>query len=233
MSKIEQTIAKLLAKAESTNHPAEAEAFMAKAEELMLKHGIEQAMLQHGPGTKRDEIVTVRITIRNGHGYAAAMASIVHALAPSFSVRTLQTILNDGGRIVFLIGHKSDVAQAETLANSLTAQSRTQALYWWKTEGKATHPYATDNQAYLARREFIFAFASGVRSRLEETRNRVVEETGSALVLVDRVQAVDGWIDENMKVGKGRRTSRRTGGWAARQAGHAAGREAVGQKSIK
>lgn len=234
--KIEATIAKLLAKAEGTNHPAEAEAFMAKAEELMLKHGVERAHLEaKAPGTKREAIVTSKIHIPNGHGYAAAMGAIAHAVAPSFSLRSLKSSLYDGAQVVWFIGHKSDVEQAEVLANSLIGQARSQALHWWKTEGRATHPGYTDNDAYLARREFIFAFASGVRARLEETRNRVVEEagTGTALVLVDRAKLVDQWVDENMQVGKGRRTNRTHGSYAAAAAGRQAGRDAVTQKAVK
>lgn len=232
---IESTITKLLAKAEGTTNPHEAEAFMAKAEELMLKHGIEQAQLQaHLPGHKKEEIVTVRFTIRNGHGYAAAMADIAHTIAPHFSIRSMQTILNDGGRVMWYVGHKSDVEQAERLALSLTEQSRTQALHWWKTEGKATQWWATDNDAFLARREFIHAFARGVGSRLAETRTRVVEEAapGTALVLVERGKLVDNWIAENMQVGKGRATRRRDGGEQARAAGREAGRKAVTSKEI-
>lgn len=233
---LETKIANLLAKAESTNHPAEAEAFMAKAEELMLKHGIERANLEaKRPGQKREDIVTVRITVKNGHGYASAMAASAHYIAPFFSVRSLKSSLPDGGQVIWLIGHKSDVEQARTLAESLMEQGRKQALHWWKTEGKATMPWASDNDAYLARREFIFAFASGAQSRLEETRSRVVEEaaTGTALVLVERSKLVDNWIDENMQVGKGRASSRKSGGYEARVAGKAAGREAIGTKALK
>ena len=177
MSAIETKIAGLLAKAEATPFPAEAEAFMAKAEELMLKYGIELANVQaRKPGQKREEIVTVRFNIPNGHGYAAAMAHIAHTIAPNFSIRSLQSLMGDGGRVMWYIGHKSDVEQAERLAQSLMEQSRTQALHWWKTEGKAGSPWATDNDAFLARREFIYAFARGAGSRLEETRAFVVPD---------------------------------------------------------
>lgn len=235
MSGIETKIANLLAKAEATTFPAEAEAFMAKAEELMLKYGIEQAQLQaHLPGQKREEIVTVRFMIRNGHGYAAAMADIAHTIAPNFSIRSMQSAMGDGGRVIWYVGHKSDVEQAERLAQSLTEQSRKQALHWWKTEGKAGSPWATDNEAYLARREFIHAFARGVGSRLAETRSRVVEESapGTALVLVERSKLVDSWVSENMQVGTARQTKRRSGGYEARVAGREAGRKAVTNKEL-
>lgn len=238
MASIEDKIAKLLTKAEGTTNPHEAEAFMAKAEAMMLENGIERAMLENRhPGQRREDIIQTRVHLKNGHGYAKAQLAIFHAVAPSFSVRSLQSGMYDGSWMAFLIGHKSDVEQAKTLASSLMEQARKQALHWWKTEGK--HAYAgvtdlTDNDAYLARREFIYAFASGVRNRLQETRSRLVEEatTGTELVLVERGKLVDNWIDENMKVGKARSSNRNHGGYAAAKAGRQAGRDAIGTKEV-
>lgn len=226
---MEERIAKLLAKAEGTTNPHEAEAYMAKAEELMLKFGIDRANLaSHTVGARREEIVIKKVVIKNGHGYADAMAKIGHAVGANFSLRTLQGSLSDGGRVVWLIGHTSDVDAAETLCNSLILQSRAQALHWWKTVG-------VGDDAYLARREFIYSFASGVRSRLAETRNRVVAESaaGTDVALVDRARLVDSWVDENVSVGKGRTSRRSAGSAAAAQAGFQSGREAVSLKTLK
>ena len=234
MTNLETKIAALLSKAESTNHPAEAEAFMRKAEELMLKHGIERANLEARENQRQDEIVTSRVHVPNGHGYAAAMAMIAHRTAGSFSVRTLQSNLYRGERVVWFIGYSRDVEQAQKLFGSLATQSRKQALYWWKTEGKALYGRPSDNDAYLARREFIYAFGVGAGDRLSEIRNRTVEEAeaGTSLVLADRRKKVDSWIEENIQTTKGRNTSRRTGGRAARLAGQQAGREAVSPAEI-
>lgn len=233
---IEDKVAKLLAMAEGTTNPHEAETFMAKAEELMLQYGIERAQLAaKRPGAKREEIVTVKVTIPNGHGYADAMVQIAFAVAPSFSIKAYKSNLPDGGRVAWFVGHKSDVDQAEMLFNSLLIQSKAQAVAWWRSEGKQLHPFYSDNDAYLARREFIYAFASGVRSRLGEIRNRVVAEAeaGTALVLVDREKFVDQWVRDNMTFGRARSTQRRAGSYNAATAGHRAGREAVNTKAVK
>ena len=241
---IEATIAKLLAKAEGTTNQHEAEVFMAKAEELMLKHGVERAQLEAkkvGATKKTTPIVTKRIHIPDGSGYALAFLAIGHEVGPSFNVRTLQSSNSyDNSKTLWFIGHADDVEDATTLFTSLKAQAQPAAVAWWRSEGKAQHIQSqwgykpSDNDAYLARREFIFGFARGAGSRLRETRNRVVHEAGSGaeLVLVDRKQAVDRWIDENMQVGRGRATNRRTGGAGARAAGNEAGRKAVGNRSI-
>lgn len=235
---IEDRIAKLLAKAEGTDNALEAEAYMTKAEELMLQHGIERAQLEAKgkPGTKREEIVTVRVHIPNGHGYADAMLQTGFAVAPAFQVRPLKSNGYDGSRWAWFIGHKSDVDQAEQLFKSLIVQAQQQAKSWWRSEGKAQQPYASDNEAYLARREFIYAFASGVRERLAETKNRVVAEAGvgTELVLVDRRKLVDDWVSSNIEFGKARAGGRSThGGYAAAQAGKQAGREAVNPRSLR
>ena len=233
---MEEKIAKLLSKAEATTNPHEADAYMAKAEELMLRFGIDRANLESKrPGTKRQKIVVKKIKIPNGHGYARAMVNIAHAVGPSFSLRTLQSNMSDGSRMAWLIGHSVDVDDAETLLNSLIIQSKAQAIVWWKQEGKPAQPWATNRDAYLARREFIYSFATGVRFRLSEIRNRVVEEsiTGTALVLVDRSKLVDRWVDENLKVGNGRSTHRRLGSHEASVAGNAAGRDAVSSRALK
>lgn len=234
---LEAKIANLLNKAENTDNPHEAEAFMAKAEEMMLKNGIDRANLEvHLPGNRREAIVTVRWTIPNGSGYAMAEARVAHAVAPSFDVRSFETNLGGRkGRMIWYVGHKSDVAQVRELAESLVAQSRSQAKHWWKTEGKAEQPLASSDDAFYARRQFITSFAEGVESRLYETRKKVVAEAapGTALVLADRGQLVTTWVEDNMNVGKARGSSAKGGGSSARSAGRSAGRSAISPKSLR
>ena len=234
---IETKIAKLLAKAEGTTNAHEAEAFMAQAEKLMLKYGIDQANLEATkPGAAKQEVVVVTVPVPDGHGYAIALVALATYIAPNFSVRMLQSAMPKNGKMLWFIGHRSDVDDAIRLFNSLSVQGIAQAKHWWRTEGKPGFLWVqpTDNDAYLARREFIYAFGRGAGSRLAETRNQVVAEAGAGteLVLVDRAKLVDNWIDRNLQVSQGRKTTRRTGVAEARSAGYESGRNAVNGKAL-
>lgn len=239
-TEIEIKIAKLLNLAENTTNAHEAEAFTAQAEKLMLKYNIEQATLdaakqKSGAATDLD-VVIEQVHIADGHGYALAMLEIAHYIGPSFSLRTLQSSVKDSSaKVAWFIGHRSDVEQAVTLFRSMMIQSKDQAVSWWRTTGKHSTIWMTDNDAYLARREFIFAFGRGVGSRLQETLGKVVAESaaGTELVLVDRRAQVDRWVEGNLKIGKGRTSSRRGGGNAARSAGFQAGRDAINGKALR
>src|SRR6266704_2970169 len=67
----------LLAKAESTSFAEEAEAYTAKAQELMARHSIDYALLSVGTGI-RDQPVGRRIGIDNPY---AAPKVLLHAAA--------------------------------------------------------------------------------------------------------------------------------------------------------
>lgn len=230
---ITEKVALLLAKAEGTTNPHEAEAYTKKAEALMLKHGIDLAMAEaRRPGTKADPIIIERIRVRGP--FRMAYSGYGVAVAPAFNIKSYKSKVSNSEEDIWLVGHTSDVEQATTLVNSLLVQAPQALDYWWRTEGAELNPaYNTMNQ-YLAKREFLFAFASGVRSRLAETRRQVVEESGpgTELVLVDRSKLVQDWIGQNMSFSKAKGRGLKGGTESAARAGHAAGREAVGQRSV-
>lgn len=229
-----EKVALLLAKAEGTDNPAEAEAYTAKAEELMLKHGIEEAHVQaKRPGAKADPIIIERIHIKGT--YESATVTYGYAVAPSFHCKSYQSKnQRDGGLFIWLVGHTSDVEQAAILVRSMLVQSEMAMRHWWENGGRERSGYDRSTKK-LARRQFMFGFGNGVRERLREIHNRVVEESepGTALVLFDRAKKVDYWVDEYLTFGKNRSRSLKGGSYAAGEAGHQAGREAVGQRSIQ
>lgn len=234
---IAEKVGLLLAKAEATDNPAEAEAYTRKAEELMLKHNIDQAMVaSKRPGSKVDEIVMVSIPTVSQ--YNAALVTYGGVVAASFNLKAYTSLTTGKGASapswIWLVGHQSDVYQAVPLVQSLLVQAEHAMRYWWGTEGRDVCGHLPKSRQYAARREFFFAFASGARQRLMETRNRVVQEsgTGTDLVLRDRASVVDEWTKNNVSTTKSMAGRVKGGDWSARVAGHAAGREAVGQRSV-
>lgn len=234
---IGEKVALLLAKAEGTDNPLEAEAYTRKAEELMLKHNIDQATIAaKRPGHKADAIVMERIPTVSQ--YNAALVTYGGVVAASFSLKSYtQLVTGQGAQAVsyiWLVGHQSDIDQAVPLVKSLLVQADHAMRYWWDNEGRDVCAHLGKSKQYAARREFFFAFASGARQRLSETRDRVVQEagTGTDLVLVDRAKVVDQWARDNVATGRSRAGRTQAGDYSARVAGHAAGREAVGQRSV-
>lgn len=230
-------INKLLAKAESTN-AAEAEALMAAAEKLMVKHGIEQAMLdahKAGNGQASDQIVQVRMDFTGA--YRGEMINL--GVAVCRGLGALQNLQYSGGTgkvfSLYIIGYQSDVDNAMTLINSLQVQSMVAVKEWWKGS-KASYSWQSSYDQEKARRSFVHGFGSGAGRRIHDSRLSVIKEaeatsTGTELVLVNRSQAVQAHFDGIAK-GKGRsRTA--TGRDGAASQGFAAGQKAnTGGKSM-
>lgn len=238
MSGMQDKIAKLLAKAEATDNEHEADAFTAMAERLMVKWGIEEAVVRSkmGNGAKAEAIVVE--SIRFEGRYAPAHISLgASVLAGLGNLRCLQTThRGENARSLKIIGHEGDVARAIQLLTSLQLQVVTAQRKWWRTFG--SKDYLTENEKFKARRQFVMSFGSTVGERLAKIRREeiVVTDTqsgvvGTALVLLDRKAAVD----EYMTSAYGKLRSGR--GMQGSNYGHSEGRQAgntarLGQTSM-
>lgn len=229
-----ELIKQLLAKAESTT-PEEAEALTEHAERLMLKYGIEQAMLDSKKGDKAgDAVVTDTITFTGS--YRLEWLSLANQVCQGLgTLRTLKSTYKNKWARVYIIGYSSDVARAKMLIESLQTQCQVATRAWWKghkTEYLSDTPY--DQEA--ARRSFAKGFGIGAGTRIFTNRNRVVREsgTGTELVLVGRQQKVDAVFasiakgKDNSRGGKGSHAARGAGIRAGEQA--VTGEQAVGQR---
>jgi hypothetical protein len=249
--KYAEKIAKLLALAESTTNPGEAEVFTAKAQELMTQYAISEAMVREREGKPREEIIEGHI-IYSGT-YAKAYAEIGIAIARQNNCKPLigetyvkQALKTDSNRTrmvkgsdLHVIGFESDVARVKLLDSSLHIQCSI-ALTNWVKEGHLEGLWDA-NEKTRARREFIYGFASGVREKLREARIKgqqeaTAEEAERAEVSVDeasesvglilrsRKDQVNDWYDEQW--GGRTRSSRRSyrmGNASASGAGRSAG----------
>jgi hypothetical protein len=232
----------LLAKAEDpAATESEAEAFTAKATELMAKYGIEQALLadaQPDSGKPADRIITV--TAPWAREKQSFVAGIVEALRGRAVMKT-----GPAGYRVHMFGFESDLERAELLYTSLLLQMTNQLAH-------VQVPYYDEPRVY--RRSWILGFRVEVVQRLREAEKRATERAmgggGTAgmgpgvsgrstdLVLADRAAIIERRVNDEYGKLKGRRTTFRGTGFAAGQAagsranigqvGLAGGRRAIG-----
>lgn len=182
------TVRKLLAKAEGAATPAEAEAYMAKAVELMARHGIDEALLSAArPG--RDEIGPLRIAMQDT--YSAGMARLLGWTASALGCRWIMHGAR-GGKVaaVTVFGHASDRRRVELLYTSLQLQATSRLV-------RVRPPRAGESVAAY-RRSWLRGFAAEVHRRLvcAEDAARATAAQGSAgcsvaLALADRRQQVE------------------------------------------
>jgi hypothetical protein len=160
----------LLAKAESTDFPQEADAFTAKAQELMTRHRIDHALLVAATG-ERDQPVTRRIAVDNP--YEAPKTLLLQVVAEANSCRAVWT-----KRFGFttVVGFPTDLDSTELLFTSLLVQA-TRAM----TQAKPTTDEYGRNTTRSYRQSFLTAYASRIGERLSATTDEVGQEAaGSA-----------------------------------------------------
>jgi hypothetical protein len=176
----------LLAKAESTTFDAEAEAFTAKAQELMARHRIDRAVLGTREHAHREEEPGVR-QFRIDNPYADAKAALLSRIADANGCRAVWS-KSSGFTTVF--GFVDELEAVDELFTSLLVQA-TAAL---RRAGSKYDEYGRSRTKRF-RRSFLVAFALRIGERLRETVDATVEvaavETGTALVpiLAARVRA--------------------------------------------
>ncbi|HJR24150.1 MAG TPA: DUF2786 domain-containing protein [Acidimicrobiales bacterium] len=183
-SAVARRIEALLAKAASTEFSDEAEACAAKAQELMARHAIDEAMLRP-PGTVGADEVVIR-TIYAARPYASARSALLGAIASNNHCRLILHDTSTSGRRCTLIGHATDVRYVESLFPVLSVHA-TRALF---DADPGVRP-----KSY--RHGFLLAYAARIGERLraasETARGEAEQESGRSLglVLVERWSAVD------------------------------------------
>ena len=229
-----ELIAQLLAKAESTT-PEEAEALTEHAERLMVKYGIEQAIIneRRAQSGKADEkIIQVGITFTGA--FRLEYAHLGHMVANGLgSLRCLMNTFKNKSATLYLIGYESDVKQAGLLIASLQVQAVVATRAWWKVN-KQDFSMASSYDQEAARRSFVRGFGTGAGNRIHESRNQEIKEagTGTELVLVSREAKVQAHFDSLQK-GKARGHGGGKRDWTAASQGYKAGQNAnTGEKAV-
>jgi len=211
----------LIAKAESSDYPAEADAFMSKAQQLINDYAIDQARVRGA-----DPSTVGHVTLAMQGSYSKERSLIWHAVANAnrCQVLTLSGYGNSKVIDLTLIGRPDDRQLVQLLASSLELQAlkRLQDLDLSVGHGSAV----------VQRRSFLRGFASEVADRLKRsghTQAVVAESAKQALVLA--TEAVDNYVHQNFDVSRSRRSTVRHDGVAfsrGRRAGASADVGATG-----
>lgn len=176
----------LLSKAESTQFEAEAEAFTAKAQELMARYRIDRALLDSASPEHRDAPIGRRIVLSDP--YAETKAVLLGVVAETNGCRAVWS-KHEGFSTVF--GFADELDGVEELFTSLLVQSQL-AL---RREGSKRDQWGRSRTTRF-RRSFLVAFAVRIGERLREVVDAMVmsagAEKGVALVpiLAARQEAV-------------------------------------------
>jgi hypothetical protein len=173
----------LLAKAESTQFPEEAEALSAKAQELMNRHAFERALLdatEHKP----QQVTSSRLWLDNP--YIEPKSQLVAAIAASNRCRA---VFHPSLGFVSLVGDPLDLEIAELMTTSLLVQA-TRAM---TAEGsRISHGGVSRTKSF--RKSFLVAYAIRIGERLREageTAHDTAHDPRLLPVLTERTEAVD------------------------------------------
>ncbi len=160
----------LLAKAESTEFPQEAEALTEKAQQLMAQHSIDEALLAAGQAGQSAGVPgSVRIGVENP--YEGPKAMLLDAVAAANRCRVVWA---KEFSFCTVIGFDSDLDAVELLYTSLLVQA-TAAM---QRAGSRQHlDGASRTRAF--RQSFLVSYAARIRERLTEATERTTREAAA------------------------------------------------------
>lgn len=196
-------VRKLIAKAERTDIDAEREAFLAKAQEWMVRHAMDESLVKGEPKT---EFIERRLIVGKHGAGIWAKRNLAYAVAGHANCRGWS---NTGAYYNTVAGFREDVEWADLLFTSLLLQMEQEL-------STAERPEWTPWQTF--RTNFMDAFVRAVKDRLHRQQvealratvelrlkdNPTADEsadatTSVAMVLRDRKAKVDEWVDGNHK----------------------------------
>ncbi|MDH3039007.1 DUF2786 domain-containing protein [Streptomyces sp. TRM75561] len=169
----------LLAKAEATGFPEEAEALSAKAQELMARHSVDEALLA-AQGAVAEGPDAVRIGV--DPPYEQAKAVLLDAVA---SANHCRAVWNEAFGFSTVVGFASDLEAVELLYTSLLVQA-TGAM----TEAEAAQRAGGRKRTKTFRQSFLAAYAHRVGVRLAAAAAEVPVGEELLPVLASREVAV-------------------------------------------
>ncbi|WEH16137.1 DUF2786 domain-containing protein [Streptomyces sp. VNUA24] len=155
----------LLAKAEATGFPEEAEALSAKAQELMARHSIDEALLA-ARAHREDTPGACRIGVEPP--YETAKAVLLDAVARA---NRCEAVWNEALGFSTVVGFEADLEVVELLHTSLLVQATTAM-----TRAEAAQRRSGRKRTKTFRQSFLAAYAHRIGDRLAEVAEAQVAE---------------------------------------------------------
>lgn len=159
----------LLAKAEATGFPEEAEALSAKAQELMARHSIDEALLAAG-APAADAPRACRLGVEAP--YEEAKAVLLHAVADANRCRA---VWNEALGFSTVVGFEPDLEAVELLYTSLLVQATTAM-----TKAEAAQRAKGRKRTKTFRQSFLAAYAHKTGIRLAAAAAAAAETADAA-----------------------------------------------------
>lgn len=162
------TIRALLAKAEATDFPDEAEAFTAKAAELMSRYAIDEATVwaaDRTSGTPEHRSITLH------RPYLIQKSVLVHEISSIFGCQSIRMMegVSAPTEQVAIIGFSSDLDLVEAMVTSLMVQAATAMVVDQPTG-------LSSSSAAAFRRSHLMGFIDTAASRLRDRHQATIDE---------------------------------------------------------
>jgi hypothetical protein len=207
----------LLAKAEATGFEEEADAFLAKAQELMARNNLDRAALEGMSEDGEPDVEALRCWLDDP--YRKEKSYLAHVVA---SANRCRAIADHELGMSTIFGHPDDLDAFEVLFTALLVHA---AKHMRLPLRKAGSLEAERSKRPSYRRSFLIAYADRIGARLREASEAAtraaVEESGRSLlpVLASREEHVEGAVHKSFpKLGETRFSVRDYEGWNAGRA---------------
>ncbi|MFD8454042.1 DUF2786 domain-containing protein [Streptomyces coelicoflavus] len=168
----------LLAKAEATGYPEEAEALSAKAQELMARHSVDEALLAaqaHGLATSPDTPGACRIGVEPP--YEQAKAVLLDAVADANHCRA---VWNEPFGFSTVVGFEADLDAVELLHTSLLVQAEAAMA-----KAEAGQRAGGRKRTKTFRQSFLAAYAHRAGTRLRAAAEAATAESAATGAAAD------------------------------------------------
>ncbi|MEC3917487.1 DUF2786 domain-containing protein [Nocardia sp. CDC160] len=158
----------LLAKAESTDFPDEAETLSAKAQELMTKYAIDRVLVEADtsapdlPGARRIWLETP---------YLDAKALLVDAVAKANRCRA---IFSSAWGFVAIVGDEDELDAVELLVTSLLVQATRAMIAHGNESGRDNHA-----RSRTFRKSFLVSYATRIGERLTRANEETIAKSAA------------------------------------------------------